>query len=235
LGALGITKDTRGADKPATSVSWFEAAQFVNWLNTSTGSSPAYKFDGSGTFQLWTPSDPGYDANNLFRNSLATYFLPSANECYKAAYYEPVAGVYFDYATGSNTSPSAVANGTGAGTAVINQTLLAGPANITQAGGLSPYGTMAQTGNIDEWEETELDLVNNSISGMRGRRGGFWESSSVGTTASSRFAWSPNNEVFETGLRVASLVPEPNTLAVLGTALLVALRMRRRLAIRHAK
>jgi len=34
LGSLGITKDTRGTDKPATSVSWNEAARFVNWLNT---------------------------------------------------------------------------------------------------------------------------------------------------------------------------------------------------------
>src|SRR6187397_188360 len=43
LGGLGITKDTRGADKPATSVSWNKAARFVNWLNTSSGSPPAYK------------------------------------------------------------------------------------------------------------------------------------------------------------------------------------------------
>ena len=45
LGGLGITKDTRGPDKPATSVTWYEAARFVNWLNTSSGSVPAYKFD----------------------------------------------------------------------------------------------------------------------------------------------------------------------------------------------
>ena len=43
-GSLGITKDTRGPDKPATRVSWNEAARFVNWLNMSSGSSPAYKF-----------------------------------------------------------------------------------------------------------------------------------------------------------------------------------------------
>src|ERR1700742_3602222 len=66
LGGLGITKDTRGPDYPATSVSWFEAAKFVNWLDTTTGSVPAYKFDASGNFQLWTPMDPGYNANNLF-------------------------------------------------------------------------------------------------------------------------------------------------------------------------
>jgi len=44
LGGLAITKDTRGADKPATSVSWNEAARFVNWLNMSTNSPLAYKF-----------------------------------------------------------------------------------------------------------------------------------------------------------------------------------------------
>ena len=38
---LAITKDSRGANKPATSVSWNEAARFVNWLNTSTGGSAA--------------------------------------------------------------------------------------------------------------------------------------------------------------------------------------------------
>src|SRR3954451_1047129 len=47
LGGLGITKDTRGPDYPATNVTWYEAAKFVNWLNTSTGSAPAYKFDAN--------------------------------------------------------------------------------------------------------------------------------------------------------------------------------------------
>ena len=129
LGGLGITKDTRGADKPATSVSWNEAARFVNWLNTSTGSPPAYKFalqPGEGGYsananiQLWTPSDAGYNPNNLYRNSLARYFLPSVDEWYKAAYYDPTSGVYYDYPTGSNTAPTAVASGTAAGTAVYN-------------------------------------------------------------------------------------------------------------------
>ena len=52
-GSLGITLvdmtsfGGNGADKPATGVSWFEAATFVNWLN---GSTPAYKFDGGGNF-----------------------------------------------------------------------------------------------------------------------------------------------------------------------------------------
>ena len=128
LGDLGITKTTRGADKPATQVSWNEAARFVNWLNTSTGSSPAYKFavqpgeagySPTANIELWTVSDAGYDPNNLYRNSLARYFLPSVHEWCKAAYYDPTSGVYYDYPTGSDAAPTPVASGTAAGTAVL--------------------------------------------------------------------------------------------------------------------
>ena len=96
LGGLLITKDTRGVNKPATSVSWNEAARYVNWLNTSSGYAPAYKFavqpggggyTGNEDLVLWTVSDAGYDAGNLYRNSNAHYFLPSENEWYKAAFY----------------------------------------------------------------------------------------------------------------------------------------------------
>jgi sulfatase modifying factor 1 len=51
-GKLGITIDARGLHKPATSISWYEAARFVNWLNTSSGYSPAYKFNGDN-MELW--------------------------------------------------------------------------------------------------------------------------------------------------------------------------------------
>jgi len=43
-GGLGITKDTRGPNKPATSVSWLEAATFVNWLNVDVGAHPPTSF-----------------------------------------------------------------------------------------------------------------------------------------------------------------------------------------------
>ena len=36
-----------GGAVPANRVSWFESAQFVNYLNTSTGHQAAYKFTGS--------------------------------------------------------------------------------------------------------------------------------------------------------------------------------------------
>jgi hypothetical protein len=235
LGGLGITKDTRGADKPATSVSWNEAARFVNWLNTSTGFSPAYKFalqPGDGGYsanafiQLWTPSDAGYNPNNLYRNSLAFYFLPSVDEWYKAAYYDPTSGNYFDYPTGSDSAPAPVASGTAAGTAVYEGQ--SGPANITLAGGLSPYGTMGQGGNVFELEETDRDLVNDSSSSDRGLRGGYWEFGSESLLASDRGGGFPENERDDTGFRVASIIPEPSTLLLGALAAAGLLVWRRR-------
>lgn len=146
-----------GVDRPATGVSWNEAARFVNWLNTSTGHSAAYQFDTTGAndnITLWEVGDAGYNASNRFRNSNAHYFLPSENEWYKAAYYDPNANGglrgYWNYATGSDTAPVTTSGGTASETAVYRDgvnTNPPGPADITNAGGLSAYGTMAQNGN----------------------------------------------------------------------------------------
>lgn len=220
-----------GANRPATGVSWNEAARFVNWLNTSSGSVPAYKFSlqpgqtgysANDNIQLWTPSDAGYNPNNLYRNSLARYFLPSIDEWYKAAYYDPNSGTYFDYPTGSNSAPTAVFSGTAPGTAVFNHSESSGPAEITLAGGLSPYGTMAQGGNVYEYEETDYDFVNDSSSSERGERGGRWGGSFSVMSSSLRFSSDPTLESDNTvGLRIASsVVPEPSTLALAALALI---------------
>jgi formylglycine-generating enzyme required for sulfatase activity len=219
--------DFMGPNKPVIAVSWFEAAEFVNWLNTSSGSPPAYKFD-AGTFALWQPSDAGYDPTNLFRNSLAKYFLPSVDEWYKAAYYDPITASYFKYATGSDTIPTAVASGSAPGTAVWGDVFgwsYATFADVDQAGGLSPYGTMGQNGNVPEWEETEQDLLNdsslsNSIA-IRAFRGGSLFGQSHLMEADDRRFDLPTSA--SAGFRVASVVPEPNTivLAALAFGLLI--------------
>jgi formylglycine-generating enzyme required for sulfatase activity len=229
--SLQITQDARGANKPATSVSWNEAARFVNWLNTSTGNQAAYKFTTGGVnddIALWTSGDAGFDASNPYRNSLAKYFLPNSNEWYKAAYYNPNNSTYYDFANGSNTRPTAVTGGTTLNTAVYRQSGEAfptGPADVDQAGGLSPYGVMGLGGNVYEWEESSFDLANSSVSSSRGIRGGVWNDSSSFLSSSTRAALNPSSEFNNFGFRVASLssspaaaVPEPGTL-LLGTLL----------------
>ena len=225
--SLQITEDTRGTNKPATGISWNEAARFVNWLNTSTGGSEAYKFTSTGVndnIAVWTATDTlDYEATNPYRSKRAKYFLPSYNEWYKAAYYNPTNSTYYDFPNGSNTAPTAVASGTDAGTAVYNQSPGQGPADVDQAGGVSPYDVMGLGGNVREWEESSGDLANSSSSSSRGTRGGSWNQGSFNLSSSSRNSSNPSNENNSVGFRVASLssdappaVPEPS-MTVIGT------------------
>ena len=220
-GSLGITLADmssyggNGVNKPATGVSWYEAAKFVNWLNTSTGNTAAYKFDGSGTFQLWSAGDAGYNANNMFRNSLAKYVIASSPEWYKGAYGN-LDGTWNNYPTGNDSAPTAVAGGTTANTAVYNGQ--SGPADITNAGGLSSYGTMGQGGNVWEWNETAYDGTNNTAGENRELRGGSWIFDGGFLGASSRINDDPAYESYDLGFRVAS-VPEPSGLSLLAIGL----------------
>jgi formylglycine-generating enzyme len=228
-GSLGITLDNmtiyggNGVNRPATGVSWYEAAKFVNWLNTSTGGTAAYKFVG-GTFQLWSSTDAGYNASNMFRNSLAKYWLPSSNEWYKAAYGN-LNGTWNNYATGSDSAPTSVASGTAANTAVY--TPQSGPADITSAGGLSPWGTMGQGGNVWEWNESAFDGSNNTAGENRELRGGSWENVGSLLDASIRDSFDPTDGYISLGFRVAS-VPEPSALSLLAVGLGGMAMMRRR-------
>jgi len=228
-----------GPDKPATGISWNEAARFANYLNVSSGFSEAYKFtlqpdeigyDANANVSLWEPGDLGYDPANPFRNRNAYYVLPSLDEWYKAAYYDPVSETYFTYPTGSNTLPFATTGGTSPGSAVYNQTFATGPSTIDSAGGLSPYGTMAQGGNVFEWEESAFSGAADPAD-SRGVRGGSWGSTpildSVALQSSIRPSELPSTESDVIGFRIAS-VPEPSTTLLLLAGSAACLLRRRR-------
>ena len=228
-GGLGITMQDmtyyggNGVNRPAVGINWNEAAKFVNWLNTSKGYQSAYRFDGSGNFQVWDSGQ--YNGINEFRHKDAIYVLPTWDEWHKAAFGKADGTGWSLYANGRNTPPTAVAGGTADNTDVIsymdfdtfNFFMPEGPADITNAGGLSPYGTMAQGGNVSEWTETAKDRVNNSASERREALGGSFSGSEWESTYETNIGYNPTEEFIELGFRVAS-VPEPSTglLVVLG-------------------
>jgi len=218
--ASGMANVTAGAwsnNQPAANISWYEAAAFVNFLNTNSGKTAAYNltFTTNWNMALWS-SEQAWTAGgtNLYRNKNAFYFLPSENEWYKAAYYNAAGTNYFVYPTGSDTAPTAVASGTNSGTAVYAQLFEQGPSGVDVAGGLSPYGTMGQGGNVWEWNESAFDGDNSSSSEDRAIRGGGWFYSEFFLRSSGRFNFAPKSESSDVGFRVAS-VPEPSIYALL--------------------
>lgn len=232
-GVLGITLwdmssfGGNGEGRPAVGMSWYDAAKFVNYLNISQGKQAAYKFDGSGSFQLW---DIGLSSGtNQYRHKDAYYFLPSLDEWYKGAY-GSLSGTWYDYPNGSDTMPSPASGGTLPDTAVYFYQ--SGPADVTNAGGLSRFGTMAQGGNVWEWIETASDESNNSVMEERYFRGGGWENPGMYMQSVSRTSLYPTgegmNELLGGGFRVAS-VPEPSSLSLLvaGGVVLAAARRRK--------
>jgi formylglycine-generating enzyme required for sulfatase activity len=233
-GMTGVTAGPWTGDQPAANITWYEAAAFVNWLNTSTGKTAAYNltFSGSWSMQLWS-SEQAWTAGgtNLYRNKDASYFLPSENEWYKAAYYNPAGSNYFVYPTASSSAPTPVASGTNAGTAVYNGG--ASPAAVPLSGGLSPYGTMGQGGNVWEWNESAYDGINSSPTKSRVYRGGSFVDGLGNLGSSARYSLAPALDYTTYGFRVASVgvtpIPEPSTyFAALGLLCLGALPWLRR-------
>jgi hypothetical protein len=230
MGLANVTANAFMGDRPAGNMTWYEAAAFVNWLNTSTGHQAAYDlaFSGSWSMTLWSSDDAWQvGGENLYRHKDAYYFLPSEDEWYKAAYHQNdgVTANYWDYATGSNTIPPSVGGGTTPVTAVYNG-VFGQPANVDDDGGLSPYGTRGQNGNVWEWQESAADGVNDSASEDRERRGGYWNGGEDTLRSSTRDSLPPEVTGDGVGFRVAS-VPEPASIVFLGGSALLLLRRRR--------
>lgn len=240
LGFTNVTAGAWDASQPAANMTWFEAAAFVNWLNTSTGHQAAYQLNGVTGLTLWSSGDAWQaDGVNLYRHKDAYYFMPSEDEWYKAAYHknDGVTANYWDYATGSNSAPTQeLIGGTLAGSAVyaLNaQNRPADPADVNRAGGLSPYGTMGQNGNVREWAESAYDGSNNSSSENRPVRGGGWADTEFNLRSSDRvLEFDPLDSDGSVGFRVASVVPEPSSIVLLlGSAWMWLLKRRRGVAL----
>ena len=238
--ALGLSNVAAGpwnADQPATNMTWFEAAAFVNWLNTTTGHQRAYNLNAGATaVTLWSPPEAWQiDGENLYRHKDAYYFLPNEDEWYKAAFHknDGVTANYWDYATGSNAIPDGIDF---AGDTTFDAVFLDGanqgqPNSVTNVGLASPYGTLGQNGNALEMLESAMDGINDSSSKNRVFRGGTWSYDEPALRSSFRAPIAPSDEAVILGFRVAS-VPEPSSLALVlgGTAISTLFHRRRRTA-----
>jgi formylglycine-generating enzyme required for sulfatase activity len=191
------------ADKPVNYVTFYDALRFANWLNNGQGSGSTE----TGAYTLLGGTPTPSNGLTVTRNPGATVFLPSENEWYKAAYYNPATSSYFAYPAGSNTPTVCAAPGATPNTANCNSGPLGQVSNVgAYTGSASPYGMFDAGGNVFQWNEQ-------SVSGgsYRGNRGGSFFYNYPALAASEGGYIDPTVNRGDIGFRVASVVPEPGT------------------------
>jgi formylglycine-generating enzyme len=213
---------------PAIWINWASGARFVNWLANGQGSGNTESgvYDMSllaSSFATPPPRAPG-----------ATVFLPSEDEYYKAAYYDPTksgTGGYWQYGTRSDTPPSSVGpagtsnsanigagtTGQSAGTlastlATTGSTFDAAVNYLTNVGAYasatSSYGLFDVEGLVYNWTEGTRESFGNQLPI---HRGGSWRYNEGASGAAYRNVYSgaatPSYAWY--GLRIAGLPPAP--------------------------
>jgi formylglycine-generating enzyme required for sulfatase activity len=207
--------------KPVAYITWFNAARFANWLHngalaTSDLETGAYTLNGAlnGTFT----KNPG-----------ASWWIPSQDEWFKAAYYKGggVASGYWTFPTQSDSLPqnnssaeSNQANFLRLGLFSVTQVSTQDPLQnyLTAVGTFkfapSPYGTFDQGGNVEEWTDT---VVSTSFGEARITRGGAWNSGGLNNDSNPIPTALPTDRLSKIGFRLARSVFNQNTEAPSGT------------------
>jgi len=203
-------------EQPVGSISWTDMAHFCNWLTSGNFTKGAYTVSIGGIYPV-----TGIERAAAIATYGTVYVIPTENEWYKAAYYDGSAEVYYDFPTGSDTQPDGIdSDGDPLFEVVCNDGYNQGQPNVvTNAGSLSPYGTMGQGGNVYELTETEHSAGNCVM------RGSNYGSGPDRTGYNWRFGHGYTAEGASIGFRVA-IVPEPGSIALLlcGLASLICWR-----------
>jgi sulfatase modifying factor 1 len=212
---------------PAVWVRWASAARFVNWLSNGESSSGTE----SGVYDMSVLTSPF--ATPPTRAPGATVFLPSEDEYYKAAYYDPAlnggTGGYWQYGTRSNTPPDSIAPPGGTNAANIGSGDLGGGGTATTmattgaaydvtlsyltdvgayTSATSGYGLYDAEGLVYSWTEGTRNTFGNELPIYRG---GSWRYGEGYDGAAYRNIYSGANVdgSFQIGFRVAALPAAP--------------------------
>jgi formylglycine-generating enzyme len=226
-GNYGYSVAADWANRPVNFVSWGDAARFCNWLNNGqlTGNAGAASLE----YGAYTLGGANTDTMliQVTRNLDSKYFIPSLNEWYKAAYFDPNkngAGQpgYWLTPLKHGTLPSNILDPAGTNNANFfdlsgtgnHSYTIGGPYWRTEVGAFasspSPWGTFDQGGNVGNFVESPADATHFRAFGT--------DFASVWTGMSK---WDfdemyPTDEVEGGGFRIgAPGIPEPSVLLML--------------------
>ena len=213
-------------------VDWYDAARYVNWLHSGKPNGISAGTE-NGAYDLSLQST---NPATITRQPGAQYFLPTENEWYKAAYYDPTPGAgggdsYWLYPTHSDTAPysdNPASLSTPDNTNVANiyrDGNFGGTYNNGYAMSQSQYYDVSQNyladvgafafttnyyGTYDQ-AGSLLEWLETNDGANRYFRGGGWANGPEATWSPYRLAVDPSTypSSSDLGFRIATIVPEP--------------------------
>ncbi|MDR2430102.1 MAG: formylglycine-generating enzyme family protein [Puniceicoccales bacterium] len=219
------------AKRPVVYVTLLSAKRFCNWLTNGGGSTE----DG-----IYNMSAGDNAERTALWGQAGAVALPTENEWYKAAYYDPnksggagyytyafggrngdtISHDYANYYEGGNVYYNTMGDGFG------NRTYYMNEVDFFE-GYASAYGAVDMTGNVWEWTDSPHETYTTARV-VRGASYTYSASSlAAGSSRPNRFPVAENSTL---GFRVASLapIPEPAEIGVIGGALVGLLCLVRR-------
>ena len=210
--------------RPVTYLTWFALARYANWrhFGMPTGSGQVLgSTEGDATTGAYDtrafPARPGapFDPAKLpaGRNAGAAYFIPTADEWYKAAYFDPRrtgSRRYWDYPMRTD-QPSLEQANHQAGEALGQGSPYFVAAVDDYAHAASASGTVQQGGNVWEWLEGWRSKGQGGCwrcdEWTRGMRGGSFNYTWRGLHAENTDPGAPDQAFFVYGGRLARIAP----------------------------
>ena len=193
------------ANRPVSHVSFLDACRFCNWLHNGQGDGDTE----TGAYTLKGYS--GTDGRRIRRNPEARFFVPTEDEWYKAAYFDPNkpgGPGYWRYPTRSDAKPGRDPASPNAANWFSDGFL--DPVHFYSEVGsfpsaLGPWGTLDQAGNIAEWTDGLTPPF------LRTLRGGACDSDDAGLhVVTPNPVFSSISDTSDIGFRVAA-APEGQT------------------------
>jgi formylglycine-generating enzyme required for sulfatase activity len=204
-GSYTYTSVSGKENKPVRFVDFYDAARFCNWLYNGQGSGDTE----SGSYDMSMPV-----GSFMSREDDATWVLPTMEEWYKAAFYDPVNDCYYDYPNGSDAIPAEPIDETTPRDMNFGDDPWWHGYDVTftsigETTGSSPYGVYDMGGNVEEWTESFPPYGSQRLA-----YGGTYSSDAEGVSYKGVIVRQPDVGTLSRGFRVA-LVPEPNTVFLL--------------------
>ena len=215
---------TNMGGKPVNFVNWYDAVRFANWLHNGQGK----RRHRNRRLHASRRKHHAEQWDKYHTQPRRLWFLPSENEWYKAAYYDPRTAAqggppgndnYWLYPTASDSQPIRLpqtAWGRQQSGCECRQLRCGADwngqdGNVTTVGSAGPssasyYGTSDQGGNVWEWNDSAPGSI------FRRIRGGSWQDGQQSLSVLNPQGFTAATAgTSDLGFRVATIVPEPAT------------------------